>query len=93
MDFYYTDHSFDIFRLPKLQLTMLYFCVKNFAQKDYILSIVLLTNIYFNNSGKRISDMAPSGKIVGFKQRHRNQFFYKYISKRTVADPKKLKGR
>ena len=49
---------------------MLYFIVKILAQKDCILSVVLLANIYFNNLRKRIGNTAPSGNIVGFKQRH-----------------------
>ena len=55
MGFYYTDHSFDIICLSKLKkekllswlfiktLIMLHFCVKIVAQKDWIMSKVLLS--------------------------------------------------
>ena len=70
--------------------TLLHFCVKILAQKDWILSTVLLASIYFDNSRKHIKDTTTSDNIVGFKKRHRknNQFFYRYILKNTVAGPK-----
>ena len=73
---------------------MPYFCVKILAQKDCILSVVLLANIYFNNLRKRFSNTALSGNIVGFKQRHRRkQSVFLQIYFKTCSDrSKKIKG-
>ena len=73
---------------------MLYFCVKILAQKDCILSVVLLAIMYFNNLRKRISNTAPSRNIVGFKQRYRRKqsVFLQIYFKTYSGGFKKIKG-
>ena len=108
MDFYYADHSFDIFcfsthqerkgaglLLDKSADLVTFLCQDPCSKRMDLVNSIACQYLLLDKSRKRIKDTTTSDNIVGFKKRHRknNQFFYRYISKNTVTGPKNSRSR